>query len=238
MNKIIDNFYELKYYHVDDTDLCKLMDSYGSDKGPTNKGAGNYTKLYDFIFKGIKDDVSSILEIGLGTNNVDVPSNMGVDGKPGASLRGFRDYFTNAIIYGADVDNRILFNEDRIETFHVDQLNDASLIDLYNKVDGYLDIIIDDGIHDLSYRDRRNGVSGNIKTLNVFLNKLKKGGFYIIEDVAPWQLDLEFDPAILDLVNDINSFKFGEASYANVISIPRSKEKSHLRDTQIILIKK
>ena len=55
----------------------------------------------------------NIFEVGLGTNNVDVPSNMGKDGKPGASLRAWRDYFPNA-----DIDTRILFKEDKIQTFY------------------------------------------------------------------------------------------------------------------------
>lgn len=238
MEETISNFYESEYYHVDDTFLCERMDFYGSDKGPYHKGAGNYTKLYDFIFKDIKDEVSNFLEIGLGTNNTDVPSNMGADGRPGASLRGFRDYFTNANIYGADVDSRVLFSEDRIKTFHVDQLNYDSLQQLKNNFDFEFDVFIDDGIHDISYRDRRNGISGNIKTLEVFLDKIKKGGYYIIEDVAPWQPDLKYDPAITDLVNELRSGKFGQVSYAEVIGVPRVKSKNHLRETQIILIKK
>ena len=68
----------------------------------------------------------NILEIGLGTNNVDVVSNMGRDGIPGASLRAFRDYLINSKIYGADIDKSILFSEERIETYFVDQTNDTS----------------------------------------------------------------------------------------------------------------
>lgn len=238
MEKTISKFYESRYYHSDDTFLCEKMDFYGSDKGPYNKGAGNYTKLYDFIFKENKDEINKFLEIGLGTNNTDVPSNMGSDGKPGASLRGFRDYFTNADIYGADLDSRILFTEDRIKTYQVDQLSNESLNNLYNTFDFEFDIIIDDGIHDISYRDRKNGVCGNIKTLEVFLNKVKQGGYYIIEDVAPWQPDLEYDPAVTDLVSEIRNGKFGKVSYVDVIAVPRVKSKSNLRDTQIVLIKK
>jgi hypothetical protein len=238
MEKIISNFHESKYYHSDDTFLCEKMDFYGSDKGPYNKGAGNYTKLYDYIFKENKENVKNLLEIGLGTNNIDVPSNMGSDGKPGASLRGFRDYFANAHIYGADLDSRILFVEERINTFEVDQLSDESLKNLYDKFNFEFDIIIDDGIHDISYRDRKNGICGNIKTLDIFMSKVKLDGFYIIEDVAPWQPDLEFDPAVIDLVSEIRQGKFGKVAYADVVAVPRVKSKSNLRDTQIILIKK
>ena len=42
---------------------------------------------------------------------------MNINGKPGASLRAWRDYFENALIYGADIDKNILFKENRINTF-------------------------------------------------------------------------------------------------------------------------
>ncbi|MDB9839765.1 hypothetical protein OAC57_05685 [Planktomarina temperata] len=62
-----------------------------------------------------------IFEIGLGTNNVDIVSAMGTEGKPGASPRAFRDFWPEAQLIGADFDARILFSEDRIETYFVDQ---------------------------------------------------------------------------------------------------------------------
>ena len=42
---------------------------------------------------------------------------------PGASLRAWRDYFVKADIYGADIDKKILFNENKIKNFYVDQEN-------------------------------------------------------------------------------------------------------------------
>jgi hypothetical protein len=238
MEKIIIDFYDSKYYNAEESFLCERMDFYGSDKGPYNKGAGNYTKLYDHIFRENRFSVMNVLEIGLGTNNTDVPSNMGTDGKPGASLRGFRDYFPNANIYGADIDSRVLFNEDRIETFYVDQLNIKSLQNLKERFDFEFDLILDDGIHDICYDGLKNPASGNLKTLETFIDKVKKGGFYIIEDVAPWYPELEFYPGVKDIVLEIREGKFGNVSYVDVISIPRVKSKSHLRNTQVILIKK
>ena len=53
----------------------------------------------------------------MGTNDTNVLSNMGPEGKPLASLRAWRDYFQNANIYGADIDKNILKDEDRIKMF-------------------------------------------------------------------------------------------------------------------------
>ena len=55
-------------------------------------------------------------------------------GKPGASLRVFRDYFLNAKIYGADIDKNILFTSDRIFTYYVDQLDEISILSMWNKI--------------------------------------------------------------------------------------------------------
>ena len=64
-------------------DVLKLLfNKFGSDKST----AHNYHHLYGEILKN-RDDISYVLEIGLGTNNLDVVSNMGTQGKPGASLR-------------------------------------------------------------------------------------------------------------------------------------------------------
>jgi hypothetical protein len=125
--------------------------------------------------------VKLVFECGLGTNNPDFRSNMTVDGMPGASLRVWRDYFKNAQIYGADIDKNILFQEDRIKTYYVDQLNTPSIETMWKEIGiQNFDIIIDDGLH---------ATDANI---NLFINsfdKLKKNGIYIIEDVHTLELD-------------------------------------------------
>ena len=116
--------------------LTKLMNLYGSDKGGKNNHH-NYAQYYSLIFGNKKKNVKNFLEIGLGSNNVEVPSNMGEDGKPLASLRAWRDFFINANVYGADVDKEILKDENRIKTFYVDQLNTNSIINMWNNINLY-----------------------------------------------------------------------------------------------------
>jgi len=148
-----------------------LFDNYGSDKGTFHR----YHHLYEFILSDI-NSIQSLLEIGLGSNNIDVISNMGASGKPGASLRAFRDYLPEAMIYGADIDRRILFSEQRIETFYVDQTDIRSLNDIGKKLPDQLDIVIDDGLH---------AMNANISVLLFSLDRLKQGGWLIIEDISP-----------------------------------------------------
>ena len=106
---------------------------------------------------------------------MEVPSNMGTDGVPLASLRAWRDYFKNANIYGADIDKNILKDEERIKTFYVDQTNPKSIKDLFNKIENKkFDIILEDGLHEFN---------ANICFFENAISSLSDDGTYIIEDV-------------------------------------------------------
>ena len=154
--------------------LKDLMDFYGSDKGGKNNHH-NYTHFYSQIFYNKKEKIKNFLEIGLGTNNVEVPSNMGKQGKPLASLRAWRDYFINANIYGADIDKGILKNEERIKTFFVDQTKPETIIKMFKDIGvAKFDVILEDGLHEFN---------ANICFFENSINFLAKDGIYIIEDV-------------------------------------------------------
>jgi len=151
--------------------LKVLYDRHGSDKATDH----DYHLLYGPILAQ-RDSVTGLLEVGLGTNNSDVISNMGIDGKPGASLRAFRDFLPKAQIYGADVDRRVLFSDERITTFFVDQTDPRSFDAIADAVGDNLDLIIDDGLH---------SPNANLATLLFGLERLKVGGWLVIEDIAP-----------------------------------------------------
>jgi hypothetical protein len=148
--------------------IKNIFKLYGSDKAKLN-----YHFVYASLFKNPKK-VKKIFEVGIGTNNENIISNMGPFGKPGASLRAFRDYFKNSTIYGADIDRKILFKESRIKTFYVDQTNENSLKKLFNKMKIKFDLIVDDGLH---------SPYANLNMINVSLKYLKKNGWLLIEDI-------------------------------------------------------
>jgi hypothetical protein len=151
------------------------MTKYGSDKGSYH----NYTTIYYEYFNNISNNNLNIFEVGLGTNYTDVPSSMGPNGKPGASLYGWKEFFPNSNIYGADIDKRILFNDDRIKTYFCDQTNIQSINNLWNNDDLLnleFDVILDDGLHEFN---------ANLTFFENSFFKLKKGGKYIIEDLFP-----------------------------------------------------
>ncbi len=156
------------------TNLKELMNHYGSDKGGMTDHH-NFANYYSEIFNNKKDKIKNFLEIGLGTNNENLASNMGKDGKPLASLRAWRDYFKNAQIYGADIDRDILKDEERIKTFYVDQTNPTSIKELFTNIGvNKFDVILEDGLHEYN---------ANICFFENSIEYLDDQGIYIIEDV-------------------------------------------------------
>tara|TARA_B110000003_G_C16345170_1_gene416444 strand:- start:39 stop:506 length:468 start_codon:yes stop_codon:yes gene_type:complete len=68
--------------------LKNYFNKYGSDKSTIH----NYHFIYGSLFENNKK-IKKILEIGLGTDDENLISNMGRFGKPGASVKAFRDFF-------------------------------------------------------------------------------------------------------------------------------------------------
>lgn len=154
--------------------LSKNLEFHGSDKV-----RNSYHLIYSCILKDIEHPYN-ILEIGLGTNDPKLVSSMGLSGKPGASIKGFKDTFTTSKIYGGDVDKKILFSEERIKTFFVDQNNLETFKNITDNVREEFDLIIDDGLH---YQ------LSNLNTLLFALNNLRIGGYFVIEDIGIWTID-------------------------------------------------
>ena len=106
------DFHLSAYYDKrSDCELAQLCDKYGSDKGeitslghPYSWGSHTYTDYYRRLWGHCRGQVKMVFECGLGTNNPNIKSSMGINGKPGASLRVWRDYFPNAEIFGGDID--------------------------------------------------------------------------------------------------------------------------------------
>ena len=152
--------------------LRSQFDINGSDKGSSH----GYSNLYALILAPLMPSPKiRILEIGLGTNRPSVPSNMGLGGVPGASLRAWTSTSEKIEVVGLDIDRNVLFQEPRISTHYVDQLNQESWQDLPRSVlENGFDLIIDDGLH---------APLANLNTLIATTKMLKRGGAIVIEDV-------------------------------------------------------
>lgn len=171
-----------------DSKLHLLSEEFGSDKGgdpskphPYPHKTHNYVDAYEFLFSTLRIPVQNLFECGIGTNNTAVESNMGAGGIPGASLRMWARYFPNAKIYGADIDESILFTETRIQTFQMDQTSKLSIENFLQAVNFQnFDVIIDDGLHNFQ---------ANTCLFDNLIEYLNPGGVYIIEDVAFQEID-------------------------------------------------
>lgn len=158
-----------------ETELCKLMIKYGSDKGGFRPPWGhNYTQYYSLLFAPLRSRVRNVFELGIGSPNEKYYNNMGKDAKPGASLYAWRDYFTSANIYGADIDPDIIFEDRRIKTFRCDETNEASIHTMWSKIDVEFDIMIDDACH---------CIDANAFFFEHSVCKLARDGIYVIEDI-------------------------------------------------------
>jgi hypothetical protein len=207
-NDVTDFSYEKNY----GDELSEIMSKYNSDKGyglcknfveqdmyPPNNICHNYTYFYDKLFKAYKNQHIKIFEMGPGSWN--------------GSLLGWKEYFPNSSIFSADFDKSYLYCDERIKSYYVDQENSDSINDMLKNLENMkLDIIIDDGPHTYS---------SNILFYKNSINKLKKRGLYIIEDV-----NLGFIDGLCDEIISFNNSNHIKFNIVKLI-IPYPKKFTH-----------
>ncbi len=136
-------------------ELTDLANKYQTDKGYGH----HYTEVYEYFFYPIKYEAKKILEIGI---------------EKGGSLKMWRDYFPNAVIYGIDIQDSSMFNSKTIKTFVADQADRKKMQAFIDTYGDSFDIILDDGGHSMQQQQTSFGY---------LFKYLKPGGYYIIEDV-------------------------------------------------------
>jgi len=178
------------------TELCDIMERNRSDKSYPHDlrenldkhierkkkkpshivGFHNYTLFYDAFFSHMRNKKINIFEVGLGSNTPGVEGWMGANARPGASIYAWSEYFKVGYVYGADIDEKIIFqdNEKRIKTYQVDQVSKPDIEKVFKSIGKKMDIIIDDGRHWPTY---------NKAFFEHSFKYLKKGGLFIIEDL-------------------------------------------------------
>lgn len=182
------------------TELCKIFEEYKSDKCPNI--FHSYSIEYFNILKDKKHNIKNVLEIGVGTNEIMNPI-CGESYKIGASLKSWRDFFPNSRIIGLDINKEVLFEDERIKCFYVDQSNEISLEKTIENINEYYnenieyDLIIDDGSHIKEHM---------ILTFETYKKYLKSGGLYIIEDIKfnelPIFINLETNEFVIKKIHD------------------------------------
>ena len=113
--------------------------------------------VYNDLFEPIQGEVKKYLEIGV---------------HYGGSVLLARDYFYNATVYGSDIKAPNWRLKDAKRIIHV--MGDGYSKEVADMFPNDLDIIIEDGSH---------RVPDQIKALQLYVPKLKVGGYLIIEDI-------------------------------------------------------
>lgn len=151
--------------------LGELFTRHGSDKSTTH----HYHLLYGCLFANL-DSVRLVIEIGIGTNSPQVLSTMGREHRGvGGSLRAWRDFYPKTQVLGFDIDPIACFQESRIQTSVVNQLNEDSLMNAFAALsDESVDLYIDDGLHALD---------ANMVPIRHIFPKIRPGGWLVVEDI-------------------------------------------------------
>ena len=152
----------------------EIFNNWGSDKSSKH----NYEIIYAEFKKTIKTS-SRILEIGCGSNDPEIRHAMSPDYIPLSSLQALREIYQTENIEGADIDVKLEINND-FKVHYLDQFKRETLEEISKSFKLGFDLIIDDGVHD---------ISANYLTLIYFYKILNPQGKYVIEDVPTSLVD-------------------------------------------------
>lgn len=135
---------------------------YGTDKGDYKSYVEEF---YQEKFEALRNSDITLVEIGV---------------RSGASMKLWREFFSKANIIGIDNlqdfnDNQTPVNQDWISEGVTFIDGDAYSTDILDKIDGNIDILIDDGPHTLQ---------SHIDLLDLYIPKMNNGGTIIIEDIS------------------------------------------------------
>jgi hypothetical protein len=150
-------------------ELSKLAFKYESDRCPQIKHP--FTPTYYELLKDKRNSIAKVLEIGVGYREMDYWRSY----QTGAGLLMWRDFFSNAHIYGVDNDPRAMVKAHRISTFMCDQTNKESLTNVINIIGTDIDLVIDDGSHK---------TKDQIFSCLTVMPLVNESTIYIIEDVS------------------------------------------------------
>jgi hypothetical protein len=147
--------------------LINLVDSkYYTDKNTTH----SYLELYEKLLTSKKETATHVLEVGIGDFGQ----------KNGGSIKLWKDYFTNATIYGLDVlpKERVfdeLLNNDRVILYtNTDAYNVDFFTNTFLNKNMQFDFMLDDGPHTLESMKQ---------FIRLYSKVMTNDGILIIEDI-------------------------------------------------------
>jgi len=190
-------------YKNNSSELCELGKKYDTDKSSQRNNVTNerhchpYTLFYDGLFKNKKNDSLKIAELGI---------------LDGASLLMWKEYFTNAEIFGFEYSDYYInkfknnFNNDRITLSNIDVTNNDSIINAFSKMNVSYDIIIEDTTH--QFEDQ-------IRVIENVYNYLKPGGILIIENIFKSYNENNYINRLRHILEHFQDYYFVELDHIN-----------------------
>lgn len=145
--------------------LLELYNKHKKGDWPDKNSVHSYLPVYEEIFAPYRHTAKNILEIGL---------------MSGESLRMWTEYFDGKV-YGIDcsetpinglADLRPIISEGKHNIIIGDATSEEVIENNFKDIK--FDIVIDDGSHLLEHQ---------IQTINIFKNRMVKGGLIILEDI-------------------------------------------------------
>lgn len=161
-------------------EVTRLANLFGSDKGDQHFEKHHYTRVYSEYFEPIRHERLRVLEIGLlhvRDRGWDDPTKRNTGeavGSRAPSMEMWAGYFTNAEIFGFDINEFRGIEIDRCKIVRGDMGNRADLERLIAETGGHFDIIIDDASHASHHQQI---------ALGFLFPHLNGGGTYWIEDL-------------------------------------------------------
>ena len=149
--------------------LVDLVNDLKTDKNTSH----SYLQLYNQLLLAKKNSAQNVLEIGIGDFGE----------KNGGSIKLWRDYFTNAKIFGLDIlpITRVmdeLINDSRVVLYtETDAYNEDFFITHFLNKNIRFDFMLDDGPHTLESMKQ---------FIKLYSQIMTNDGILIIEDVQSW----------------------------------------------------
>jgi len=200
-------------YNKNTSELCEIGKKYDTDKSSqrnnvtTVRHCHPYTLFYDGLFKNKKHANLKIAELGI---------------LDGSSLLMWKEYFTNAEIYGFEYNNDLItkfknnFNNDRIVLANIDVTNKNSIVTKFNELNTFYDVIIDDTTH--QFEDQ-------IRVIENTYQYLKPGGIFIIEDIFKAYNEMDYINRLKPILHHFQDFYFIELDHNNKNSTGWNNDK-------------
>jgi predicted O-methyltransferase YrrM len=200
-------------YNENKSQLCEIGKKYDTDKTSQRTNVTDYrhchpyTLFYEGLFRNNKNENLKIAELGI---------------LYGGSLLMWKEYFTNAEIYGFEYDTNLIdnfktnFNNDKINLSNIDVTNKDSIVKAFNELNICYDIIIEDTTH--QFEDQ-------IRVIENTYQYLKPGGILIIEDIFKSYNEDDYINRLTPILEHFQDYYFIELDHINTNSVGWNNDK-------------